>query len=92
MTLTSSSHSRGSAGNALSGLGVLVDEAGDDLYRCRGQAWGFGREAKGQPAKLQPFGLFLDLQGKDRYEQNPKAGAADEKEWTQPPRGYGADR
>ena len=47
------------AGNAWSGLGVLIDEAGADDYRCSQRCWGFGSQEK----QTAPFGFFLDLAG-----------------------------
>jgi hypothetical protein len=46
-------------GAGMFGMGVLVDEGGDDVYRCR---------SVGQGAGYFGAGLLLDAAGNDRYE------------------------
>jgi hypothetical protein len=73
------------AGNAMCGLGLLVDGAGADVYRCSGSCWGFGGEEARRP-DAAPYGLFLDLGGEDRFE------GAEPPKGRQGARGHAADR
>ncbi|MHC4547542.1 MAG: hypothetical protein ACYTEZ_02100 [Planctomycetota bacterium] len=75
------------AGNAFSGLGVLVDEAGDDGYKCWSRCWGFGSP---EP-RAAPYGFFLDLGGKNRYEGGAAGTVKRGGRWRQGERGYGVD-
>jgi len=77
------------AGNAFSGLGILIDEAGDDDYHCGSQAWGFGSREPRRP-DAEPWGFFLDLGGSNRYAGIPGIAAGGSR-WRQGDRGFGCD-
>jgi len=77
------------AGNALSGIGVLIDESGDDAYHCDGGAWGFMRPTAREPAAA-PYGFFLDLGGTNVY-TGRFSGKRGKGEWNHNTRGYGYD-
>ncbi len=77
------------AGNAFSGLGILIDEAGDDDYRCGAQAWGFGSREPRRP-DAEPYGFFLDLGGLNRYQGLPGVASPGAR-WKQGERGFGCD-
>ncbi len=77
------------AGNALSGLGILIDEGGDDEYRCGAQAWGFHSREPRRP-DAEPYGFFLDLGGANRY-QGVAGIARGASRWRQGERGFGQD-
>jgi hypothetical protein len=78
------------AGNAWSSLGLLVDERGNDTYRCGQRSWGFGSEEKRKP-ELAPYGILLDLAGTDRYEGRTRPQKDARGVWKQGERGFGQE-
>ena len=77
------------AGSEASGIGVLIDEGGDDDYRCASEAWGFARPLK-KTVELSPYGLFIDTGGSNTY-AGSLAAKRTKGSWKQGERGYGWD-
>jgi len=78
------------AGNALCGVGLLLDEGGDDDYHCVSNSWGFGSKVRKHP-DAAPYGLFLDLAGTDRFTGHTPPRADRDGKWKQDERGFGVD-